>query len=37
MYLLIDTLIDALARRPEVTKLTAVSNNAGAGQNGLGE
>lgn len=32
-----DTLIDALARRPEVTKLTAVSNNAGAGQNGLGK
>ncbi|KAA1471078.1 3-oxoacid CoA-transferase [Dentipellis sp. KUC8613] len=32
-----DTLIGALANRPEVTELTAVSNNAGSGQNGLGK
>ncbi|KZV69458.1 3-oxoacid CoA-transferase [Peniophora sp. CONT] len=31
-----DTLIGALARRPEVKGLTAVSNNAGSGMNGLG-
>ncbi|KDQ11702.1 hypothetical protein BOTBODRAFT_67857 [Botryobasidium botryosum FD-172 SS1] len=31
-----DTLIQAIARRPEVTKLTAVSNNAGVGEKGLG-
>ncbi|KAI0065421.1 3-oxoacid CoA-transferase [Artomyces pyxidatus] len=32
-----DTLIGALAKRPEVQMLTAVSNNAGSGQNGLGK
>ncbi|KAI0054173.1 3-oxoacid CoA-transferase [Auriscalpium vulgare] len=32
-----DTLISAIARRPEVQKLTAVSNNAGSGENGLGK
>lgn len=31
-----DTLIGALAKRKEVTELTAVSNNAGSGKNGLG-
>ncbi|KZT56429.1 3-oxoacid CoA-transferase [Calocera cornea HHB12733] len=31
-----DTLIEALSRRPEVTDLTAVSNNAGVGKRGLG-
>ncbi|KAK4704243.1 3-oxoacid CoA-transferase, partial [Phenoliferia sp. Uapishka_3] len=31
-----DTLIQALAKRPEVKNLTAVSNNAGVGQLGLG-
>ncbi|KAI5117658.1 hypothetical protein M0805_008888 [Coniferiporia weirii] len=31
-----DTLIDALAKRPEVNNLTAVSNNAGVGEKGLG-
>ncbi|THH05299.1 hypothetical protein EW145_g4900 [Phellinidium pouzarii] len=31
-----DTLIEALSRRPEVTDLTAVSNNAGVGEKGLG-
>lgn len=31
-----DTLICALAARPEVKNLTAVSNNAGVGQFGLG-
>lgn len=33
----LDTLIGALAERPEVKNLTAVSNNAGSGDNGLGE
>ena len=32
-----DTLIQALARRPDVKGLTAVSNNAGVGERGLGE
>jgi len=32
-----DTLIGALAKRKDVTKLTAVSNNAGAGESGLGK
>ncbi|GAB1522907.1 succinyl-CoA:3-ketoacid-coenzyme A transferase [Rhizoctonia solani] len=32
-----DTLIQALARRPEVKGLTAVSNNAGVGERGLGK
>ena len=32
-----NTLIQALAKRPEVTKLTGVSNNAGVGDKGLGE
>jgi 3-oxoacid CoA-transferase len=32
-----DTLIAALARRPELQDLTAVSNNAGAGEMGLGK
>ena len=32
-----DTLIQALSRRPEVKKLTGVSNNAGVGKKGLGE
>ncbi|EPT06067.1 hypothetical protein FOMPIDRAFT_158855 [Fomitopsis schrenkii] len=32
-----DTLIGALAKRKEVTSLTAVSNNAGSGENGLGK
>ena len=32
----IDTLIGALAKRSEVKGLTAVSNNAGSGMNGLG-
>lgn len=32
----IDTLIQALARRKEVQKITAVSNNAGVGERGLG-
>ena len=32
----LDTLIGALAKRPEVKGLTAVSNNAGSGMNGLG-
>ncbi|PCH38157.1 3-oxoacid CoA-transferase [Wolfiporia cocos MD-104 SS10] len=32
-----DTLIGALAKRKDVTKLTAVSNNAGAGELGLGK
>ncbi|KZT42029.1 3-oxoacid CoA-transferase [Sistotremastrum suecicum HHB10207 ss-3] len=31
-----DTLIQALARRPEVQDITAVSNNAGVGERGLG-
>lgn len=31
-----DTLIQALSRRTDVGKLTAVSNNAGSGENGLG-
>jgi 3-oxoacid CoA-transferase len=31
-----DTLIAALARRKDVTDLTAVSNNAGSGEDGLG-
>lgn len=31
-----DTLLGALVKRKEVTKLTAVSNNAGAGDSGLG-
>jgi len=31
-----DTLIGALANRPDVTMLTAVSNNAGSGMHGLG-
>lgn len=33
----IDTLLGALAKRKEVTKLTGVSNNAGAGDSGLGK
>lgn len=33
----LDTLIGALAERPEVKNLTAVSNNAGSGDNGLGQ
>ncbi|KAG8756543.1 hypothetical protein FRC12_010538 [Ceratobasidium sp. 428] len=32
-----DTLIQALARRPEVKNLTAASNNAGVGDRGLGK
>ncbi|EPQ58362.1 3-oxoacid CoA-transferase [Gloeophyllum trabeum ATCC 11539] len=32
-----DTLIGALAKRPEVKMLTAVSNNAGSGELGLGK
>lgn len=32
-----DTLIQAVARRPELTNLTAVSNNAGSGEKGLGQ
>ena len=32
-----ETLINALTKRPEVVNLTAVSNNAGAGEHGLGE
>ncbi|QRW07545.1 succinyl-CoA:3-ketoacid-coenzyme A transferase [Ceratobasidium sp. AG-Ba] len=32
-----DTLIQALSRRPEVKGLTAVSNNAGVGERGLGK
>ncbi|EUC54451.1 succinyl-CoA:3-ketoacid-coenzyme A transferase, partial [Rhizoctonia solani AG-3 Rhs1AP] len=32
-----DTLIQALSRRPEVKSLTAVSNNAGVGDRGLGK
>ncbi|KAL5532708.1 hypothetical protein ACEPAF_4482 [Sanghuangporus sanghuang] len=32
-----DTLIHALAERPEVKNLTAVSNNAGVGEKGLGK
>ncbi|KAH7927092.1 3-oxoacid CoA-transferase [Leucogyrophana mollusca] len=32
-----DTLLAALTRRKEVTQLTAVSNNAGAGDSGLGK
>lgn len=32
-----DTLIQALARRPDVKGLTAVSNNAGVGERGLGK
>ncbi|KZT11308.1 3-oxoacid CoA-transferase [Laetiporus sulphureus 93-53] len=32
-----DTLIGALAKRKDVTKLTAVSNNAGSGELGLGK
>lgn len=32
-----DTLIGAIARRKDVRNLTAVSNNAGAGENGLGK
>ena len=31
-----DTLIGALAKRKDVNNLTAVSNNAGAGEHGLG-
>lgn len=31
-----DTLLGALVKRKEVTKLTAISNNAGAGDSGLG-
>jgi acyl CoA:acetate/3-ketoacid CoA transferase alpha subunit len=31
-----DSLLAALVKRKEVTKLTAVSNNAGAGDSGLG-
>lgn len=31
-----DTLIHALAKRSEVTNITAVSNNAGVGERGLG-
>jgi len=32
-----DTLIRAISRRPEIQKLTAVSNNAGVGERGLGK
>lgn len=32
-----DTLIDALSKRKDVGKLTAVSNNVGSGEFGLGE
>lgn len=32
-----DTLIGALAKRKDVNMLTAVSNNAGSGENGLGK
>ncbi|KDQ60681.1 hypothetical protein JAAARDRAFT_125080 [Jaapia argillacea MUCL 33604] len=32
-----DTLIQAVSRRPEITKLTGVSNNAGSGDRGLGK
>ena len=32
----VDTLIQALSRRPEVTNITAISNNAGVGKMGLG-
>lgn len=32
-----DTLIGALSKRPEVRDLTAVSNNVGSGDMGLGE
>lgn len=32
-----DTLIGALAKRPEITNLTAVSNNCGVGELGLGK
>lgn len=32
-----DTLIGALAKRKDVKNLTAVSNNAGAGEHGLGK
>ncbi|TCD63293.1 hypothetical protein EIP91_005705 [Steccherinum ochraceum] len=32
-----DTLIAALSKRPEVRELTAVSNNVGSGENGLGK
>src|ERR1700761_34227 len=32
-----DTLIQAIAKRPEIQNLTAVSNNAGVGERGLGE
>jgi acyl CoA:acetate/3-ketoacid CoA transferase alpha subunit len=31
-----DTLIGALAKRNDIKNLTAVSNNAGAGEHGLG-
>lgn len=31
-----NTLIQALAKRPEITNLTGVSNNAGVGSKGLG-
>jgi hypothetical protein len=34
---LVDTLIGALSKRPEVKNLTCVSNNAGVGKFGLGE
>lgn len=34
--LMTDTLLGALAKRKEVTGLTGVSNNAGAGDSGLG-
>ena len=33
----LDTLINALAERKDVQKLTAVSNNVGSGERGLGE
>lgn len=32
-----ETLITALTKRPDVRNLTAVSNNAGAGDHGLGK
>ena len=32
-----DTLIGALAKRKDVKNITAVSNNAGAGEHGLGK
>jgi 3-oxoacid CoA-transferase len=36
MGIVTDTLLGALAKRKDVSKLTGVSNNAGAGDCGLG-